>query len=106
MKTELQTDKIPIDQLATLGDDNSLLMLGLVPLVVIVVVGVLVTILYYYRRSKNWNDLGEAMRLDDGDKPIANSNFDPSFNTQNISRLEATRPARKVEESTKPKVSK
>lgn len=102
MKTKLNTDKMPLDQLATLGDDSSLLMLGIIPVVVVVVVGIVFAILYFYRRSKNWNDLGEAMRLDDGDEPIANSNFDTNFNTQNISRMDPTMPAKRFEDSRNP----
>jgi hypothetical protein len=102
MKTELQGDKLPIDSLATLNDDNSLLMLGIVPVAVILVLGLLFFVLQLYRRSKNWNELGEAMRLDDGDQPVGSSDFDTNFSTRNISRLEPTIPAKRLEEDDHP----
>ncbi len=40
------------------------------PLGVIAAIAIVCVILYFYRRSKNWNDLGEAMRIDGGDTPV------------------------------------
>jgi hypothetical protein len=97
MKPTAPDDRLPIDSLATLNDDSSLLMLGIIPAVVIIVVALIFLGIYLYRRGKSWNELGEAMRLDDGDKPIANTDFDPSFNSQNISRLDPTVPAKRLD---------
>ena len=97
MKKELTGDKLPIDNLAALDQDNSLLMLGIVPLAVVVLIGILFLVLNMYRRSKNWNDLGEAMRLDDGDKPVKDTDFDRNFSTQNISRLDPIGPAKRLD---------
>ena len=102
MKKELTSDKLPIDSLAALDQDNSLLMLGVVPIVIVVVIGVLFLILNMYRRSKNWNDLGEAMRLDEGDLPVKDTDFDTNFSTQNISRLDPTMPAKRLDEKRDP----
>jgi len=99
MKKELTGDKLPYDQLAALNQDNSLLMLGIVPLVIVVIIGILFIALNLYRRSKNWNDLGEAMRLDEGDQPVGDDDFDKNFSTQNISRLDPTLPAKRLDES-------
>ena len=63
---QLTTKGVPIDQLAELEYDKSVLFFGVVPLVVIAVLAVICLVLYFVRRSKNWNDLGEAMRVDEG----------------------------------------
>ncbi len=102
MKKELTSDKLPMDNLAALDQDNSLLMLGIVPLVIVVVIGVLFLIINMYRRSQNWNDLGEAMRLDEGDQPVKDTDFDKNFSTQNISRLDPTLPAKRLDDSSDP----
>jgi len=102
MKKELTGDKLPLDNLAALDQDNTLLMLGIVPLVIVAVIGILVLVLNMYRRSKNWNDLGEAMRLDDGDQPVKDTDFDKNFSTQNISRLDPTIPAKRLDDGRDP----
>ncbi len=106
MKKELTGDKLPIDNLAALNEDNSLLMLGIVPLVIVAVIGILFLALNMYRRSKNWNELGEAMRLDDGDQPVKDTDFDKNFSTQNISKLDPTVPAKRLEDTRDPTVRK
>jgi hypothetical protein len=106
MKKELTGDKLPIDSLAALDQDNSLLMLGVVPLVIVVVIGILFLVLNMYRRSKNWNELGEAMRLDDGDQPVKDTDFDKNFSTQNISKLDPTVPAKRLDDTRDPSMRK
>jgi hypothetical protein len=102
MKKELTGDMQPIDNLAALNQDNSLLMLGIVPLIIAVVIGVLFLILNMYRRRKNWNDLGDEMRLGEGDKPVKDTDFDRNFSTQNISRLQPTVPAKRLDDESDP----
>lgn len=61
----LTTDKIPFDQLAPLDYDKSILFFGVVPMFVAGLLLVSCVALYFYRRGKQWNELGPAMRLDD-----------------------------------------
>jgi hypothetical protein len=63
-------EKVPVDQLARLEQDRSVLFFGMIPLLVLAGVTIMAVALYFYRRGKNWNEIGEAMRIDDGDKPI------------------------------------
>lgn len=102
MKPSVQEDRLPIDSLAALNDDNSLFLLGLIPAVVIGIVALVFLAIYLFRRGKSWNELGEAMRLDEGDQPIANTDFDPTFSTQNISRLDPTVPAKRLDDDSGP----
>lgn len=99
MTPSVHEDKLPIDSLATMNDEGTMLLLGVVPAVVVVVIAVVFTVVYFYRRSKSWNEIGEAMRLDHGDQPIANTNFDETFSTQNILRLDPTVPAKRFDKN-------
>ena len=92
--TTLQQEKVPIDQLAQLEYDKSIFFFGVVPLVVIGILAVAAVALYYFRKGKNWNELGEAMRLDDGDKPVT----DDTFNTKDIADMEPTKPSQRITE--------
>ncbi len=87
-------DKFPLDQLA-LMDDKSALFFGIVPLVIIGVLAIVAAVVYLMRRGKNWNDLGDAMRIDDGDKPVTS---DDSFNTKDIAEMEPTKPSQRITE--------
>ena len=88
---QLSTDKVPIDQIAELEYDKSVLFFGVVPLVVIGVLAVICLVLYLVRRSKNWNDLGEAMRAED-----AASGNQEGFSTQEMQAMDATKPSQRL----------
>ena len=93
---QLTTDKVPIDQLAELEYDKSVLFFGVVPLVVIGVLAVICLVLYIVRRSKNWNDLGESMRAEDAEP----GNQD-GFSTQEMAAMDATKPSQRLANLTK-----
>ncbi len=90
----LQQDRVPVDELAQLEYDKSVLFFGVVPLVVIGILALAAVGLYFFRRGKNWNELGEAMRIDDGDKPLT----DDAFNTKDIADMEPTKPSQRIAE--------
>lgn len=90
----LTTDKIPVDQLAHM-DDKGVLFFGVLPLIIVGVLAVAAVALYFMRKGKNWNTLGEAMRIDDGDRPLAN---DDSFNTKDIAEMDLTKPSQRIAE--------
>lgn len=69
VEQSLATDKLPIDQLAHMDYDRTVFFLSTAPLwsaalILIVFIG-----LVYYRRAKQWNEIGPAMRLDDDVQP-------------------------------------
>ncbi len=90
----LTADKFPSDQVAQM-DDKSVLFFGIVPLVIIGILAIAAAALYFFRRGKNWNDLGDAMRIDEGDKPVTS---DDSFNTKDIAEMEPTKPSQRITE--------
>ena len=89
---ELAADRMPIDQLAQLEYDKGILFFGIVPIVVICAFAAVCVVLYFYRRSKNWNDLGEAMRLDDEPETPQNE----TFATGDIAEMEPTKPSQRM----------
>lgn len=90
----LHQDKIPVNDIAAF-DDQSVLFFGVVPLVIIGILAVAAAAVYFIRRGKNWNELGEAMRIDEGDKPVSS---DDSFNTKDIAEMEPTKPSQRIAE--------
>src|SRR4051812_44305668 len=62
------------DPLASLENDNSAFVLGVVPVIVMGVLFLAFLLLYLHRRRKNWNDLDEALRIDGGDTPVGTGN--------------------------------
>jgi hypothetical protein len=97
--TTATTEKATNDQLAQLESDKSVLFFGIVPLVIIVVAGVACGILYFARRKKNWNELGDAMRIDDGDKPIPEG---APFDSAEAGDLDPTKPSQRLSRTVKP----
>ncbi len=93
-------EKVPVDQLAQLEYDKSVLFFGVVPLIVIAVLAVICLVLYYVRRSKSWNELGEAMRIDDGDKPLG-SGTPEGFGTKDLQELDPTKPSQRISKLSK-----
>lgn len=89
-KERLTTEPIPIDQLAQLDYDKSLFFFGIVPIFAVGSLFLVFIALYFYRRGKQWNEIGEAMRLeDDAPNPVRPSGFD----TNELVHLAPTRPA-------------
>ena len=86
-------EKVPVDQLAKLEQDRSVLFFGMIPLIVLGGVAIMAVVLYFYRRGKNWNEIGEAMRIDDGDKPIGPEGGE-AITTRDIAALPTGRDAR------------
>jgi hypothetical protein len=76
-------------------DDRNVLFFGIVPVVLIVVLAIAAGVVYYVRRRKNWNELDNEMKIDDGDKPVTS---DESFNTRDIAEMEPTRPSQRITE--------
>ena len=89
---ELAADKVPIDQLAQLEYDKGILFFGIVPIVVIAAFAAVYVALYFYRRGKNWNDLGEAMRLPDEPEAPVNE----TFATGDIAEMESTKSSQRM----------
>lgn len=90
----LQQEKLDSAEMAKMDDSNALFF-GIVPLVIIGVLALGAAALYFARRGKNWNELSDSMRIDDGDKPVTS---DESFNTRDISEMEATKPSQRITE--------
>lgn len=65
--TQVPPDKLPIGALAQMDYDKSLLWFGIVPLLAVMVVALIYAVLYYYRRGRSWNELGQAMRDEETD---------------------------------------
>ena len=63
-------DPVPVDQLAHMDYDKGAFILGLLPLVAIGVVCAAGVGLYFFRRGKNWNEIGQEMRLPEDDVTV------------------------------------
>jgi len=63
-------DPVPVDQLAHMDYDKGAFILGLFPLVAIGVICAAGLGLYLFRRGKNWNEIGEEMRLPEDDVTV------------------------------------
>ncbi len=90
----IQGDKLEDTALAKM-DDKDAMFFGVIPLVIIGVFAVGAAVLYFMRRGKNWNELSDSMRIDDGDKPVTS---EESFNTRDISEMEPTKPSQRITE--------
>ena len=94
--TASQQDALPIDQLAKMDGDKSLLFFGIVPLVVIGILAIIGGILYFVRRGKNWNELGEAMRGDNDETTGAQMPAASGFSTGELAEMDPTTPSRRL----------
>lgn len=90
-----QVEDRPNEHMAQLENDSSVMMLGIIPLGVILLVFVTGAVMYMIRRHKNWSELGDAMRIDDGDKPLGKSGVE-QFNTRELEGMEPTRPSQRI----------
>lgn len=70
-----ETDKVPVDQLAYLTYEPSVFLLSTAPLMAVGTVLIIFIALVYYRRAKQWNEIGSAMRLDEEPAPPPQSHF-------------------------------
>jgi Mg2+/citrate symporter len=72
-------DPVPVDQLAQLDYDKGAFFFGIIPLVAIGVLCIIGLAIYLFRRGKNWNELGEEMRLPDEDVIVPTTREDEPF---------------------------
>jgi hypothetical protein len=92
---QAQAEDKPNEHMAQLENDSSVMMLGIIPLGVILLVFVTGAVMYVIRRRKNWSELGDALRIDDGDKPLGKSAVE-HFSTRELEGMEATRPSQRI----------
>jgi hypothetical protein len=90
---KLVTDKVPVDQLAQLDYDKSVFFFGIVPILAVCAILLVYVALYFYRRGKQWNEIGEAMRLEE--EPGAASR-QSGFSTAELANLDPTRPSEQL----------
>jgi hypothetical protein len=75
-------EKLPLDQLAQLDYDKSIQFFAMVPLALILALAVAYFALYLYRRTRSWNELGEAMRVHEEPQGVAAPRTTPESSLQ------------------------
>lgn len=76
---EQTVDKLPIDHLAELDADQTIFYVSVVPLFFLVALTIAWFVLYVIKRAKNWNEIGEAMRIDEEEPTHSNESFPPQL---------------------------
>jgi len=92
-------ETLPVNELAQLDQDKTVLFFGTIPLIAITVLALACIAVYFFRRGKNWNDLGEAMRLDPESegKDAAVS----GFSTREMQEMDPTKPSQRLSKVSK-----
>lgn len=90
---KLVTDKVPVDQLAQLDYDKSVFFFGVVPILAVCGILLVYVALYFYRRGKQWNEIGEAMRLEEEPGTASRQS---GFSTAELANLDPTRPSERL----------
>lgn len=93
---KLVTDKVPVDQLAQLDYDKSVFFFGIVPILAVCAILLVYVALYFYRRGKQWNEIGEAMRLEEEPGTASRQS---GFSTAELANLDPTRPSEQLREA-------
>jgi hypothetical protein len=89
----LVTDKVPVDQLAQLDYDKSVFFFGIVPILAVCAILLVYVALYFYRRGKQWNEIGEAMRFEEEPGTASRQS---GFSTAELANLDPTKPSERL----------